>query len=70
MSKKALKFEQALKKLELSVEKLNSSDLPLDDSIKVFEEGMELALFCEKKLNEAEGKVESILKSFEENKKV
>lgn len=62
---KNLKFEQALEKLENSVEQLENGELGLDDSIKMYEEGVELARFCEKKLAEAEGKVEMIMKSLE-----
>lgn len=59
---KNLKFEQAMNQLEKMVEKLEMGDLSLEDSLKVFEEGMELTQFCEQKLNEAEGKVEMLMK--------
>ncbi|MFO1518221.1 MAG: exodeoxyribonuclease VII small subunit [bacterium] len=61
MADKKLKFEGALQKLEEIVKKLEEGDLPLDQSLKVFEEGMGLAQFCEKSLNEAEGKVEKLM---------
>lgn len=64
---KTLKFEQAISKLEQMVEKLESGDLPLEESLKVFEDGMEMTQFCEKKLTEAEGKVETLLKSNKTN---
>lgn len=64
---KNLKFEQALKRLEEMVQKLEEGDLPLDESLKVFEEGIELSRFCEQKLNQAEGRVEMILKDNKEN---
>lgn len=59
---KTLKFEQAVEKLEKLVQKLEDGNMPLDESLTAFEEGMELTRFCEDKLNEAEGKVEMILK--------
>ena len=48
------KFETALKKLEEVVRRLEGGELSLDDSLKAFEEGVKLAGFCSKKLNEAE----------------
>lgn len=59
---KTLKFEQAVEKLEKLVQKLEDGNMPLDESLTAFAEGMELTQFCEDKLNEAEGKVEMILK--------
>ncbi len=57
-----ISFEDALKKLEAIVEKMESGKLSLDDMIKQFEEGDKLSKFCEKKLVELEKKIE-ILKS-------
>lgn len=57
------KFEDALSKLEEIVQKLEGGNLPLDESLAGFEEGMKLVRFCEQKLSEAEGKVEIIVKS-------
>jgi exodeoxyribonuclease VII small subunit len=56
------KFETALKKLEDVVRKLEGGELSLDESLKAFEEGVKLAGFCSGKLNEAEKKVELLLK--------
>lgn len=56
------KFETALKKLEDVVRRLEGGELSLDDSLKAFEEGVKLAGFCSKKLNEAEKRVELLLK--------
>jgi exodeoxyribonuclease VII small subunit len=56
------KFEQSLKKLEEVVRKLEGGSLSLDDSIKAFEEGVKHAAFCAKKLDEAERKVELLIK--------
>lgn len=56
------KFETALKKLEEVVKKLEGGELSLEDSLKAFEEGIKQAAFCSKKLNEAEKRVEVLLK--------
>lgn len=56
------KFETSLKKLEEVVRKLEGGELPLEDSLKAFEEGVRQAAFCNKKLNEAEQRVEMLLK--------
>jgi len=58
-------FEKALKRLEEIVNKLESGALPLDESLKIFEEGVRLSRFCTKKLDEAERKVEVLLKNKE-----
>jgi exodeoxyribonuclease VII small subunit len=51
------KFEDAMKRLEEIVRSLEEGDLPLEDALKVFEEGMGLVKFCSDKLEEAEKKV-------------
>ena len=56
------KFEEALKKLEALVKTMESGDLTLDDSLKAFEEGVRLIRFCTRKLDEAERKVEILLR--------
>ncbi len=56
------KFEEALKKLEELVKKMESGDLALDDSLKAFEEGIRLIRFCTGKLDEAERRVEILVK--------
>jgi exodeoxyribonuclease VII small subunit len=56
------KFETALKKLEDVVKRLEGGDLSLDDSLKAFEEGVKCAEICTKRLNEAEQKVEVLLR--------
>lgn len=56
------KFETSLKKLEEVVKRLESGELSLEDSMKAFEEGVKHAAICTKKLNEAERKVEVLLK--------
>jgi len=56
------KFETSLKKLEEIVRKLENGTLPLDESIKAFEEGVRHASLCAAKLDEAERKVELLIK--------
>lgn len=58
----AEKFETSLKKLEDAVARLESGELSLDDSLRVFEEGVKHAAICSRKLNEAERKVELLIK--------
>ncbi|MCW3129128.1 MAG: exodeoxyribonuclease VII small subunit [Methanophagales archaeon] len=57
----AITFEDAMKRLESIVETLGEGNLSLEDSLKIFEEGMELCRFCNKKLDEAEYKVEKLM---------
>lgn len=63
--KEAMKFEEAMKRLEEIVEQLESGEVPLEDAIKLFQEGMNLAGFCREKLEWAEQQVEVLVK--EEN---
>ena len=56
-------FEKALEKLEKIVGELESGDLPLEDALKRYEEGVKLARLCNKKLETAQKKVEILLKS-------
>lgn len=62
-------FESSLEKLEEIVEKLEEPDLPLDKSLKLFEDGIKQARFCESRLSEAEGKVEKLIQDNEAFKK-
>ena len=55
------KFEDALKKLEEIVKKMDAGDLSLEEALKSFEEGIKLIHFCQSKLNEAERRVELLL---------
>ena len=55
-------FEESLKKLESIVDKLEKGDLSLEDSLKLFEEGVGLSAACKKELEEAEGKVQVLIK--------
>ncbi|MCP4581968.1 MAG: exodeoxyribonuclease VII small subunit [candidate division Zixibacteria bacterium] len=56
-------FEKAMERLEQIVEDLESGKLGLDESIKVFEEGVDLSKKCHKKLTEAETKVKQLIKN-------
>ena len=55
-------FENALKRLEEISDLLENEDTPLEDSIKLFEEGIELKEFCEEKLKSAKLKIDKIVK--------
>ncbi len=52
-----LKFEDALSRLETIVTELEKGDLPLSDSLRIFEEGIKLSKNCLKMLDDAERKV-------------
>lgn len=54
-------FEDAMKRLEEIVETLGEGNLSLEDSLKRFQEGMDLCKVCNKKLDEAEYKVEKLM---------
>jgi exodeoxyribonuclease VII small subunit len=56
------KFETALARLEVIVTELEGGELPLEQSLKLFEEGIKLARICNARLEEAERKVEVLLK--------
>jgi exodeoxyribonuclease VII small subunit len=55
-------FEESLQRLEQLVNQLERGDLPLEEAIKLFEEGTSLSEECQKHLSEAEGKVEILIK--------
>jgi exodeoxyribonuclease VII small subunit len=55
-------FEKSLARLEEVVKRLENTDLALDDAMKLFEEGMKLSQECQKQLEDAEGRVEILLK--------
>lgn len=57
----ALKFEDAMARLETIVGELERGDLPLDESLKIFEEGIKLSKTCLKMLDDAERKVEILI---------
>ena len=57
------KFEKDLERLEQIVEALEGGELPLDESLKKFEEGIKLGRRCEKALSAAEKKIEILMKN-------
>jgi len=56
-------FETSLKRLEEIVKKLENGELSLDSALQLFEEGIKLSRFCHTKLEEAERRVEILLKN-------
>ena len=56
------KFEECLERLERIVQELEKGEVPLEKSLTLFEEGMQLSASCRKQLEDAEGKVEILLK--------
>ncbi len=63
--KKAQDFETALQRLEEIVNTMEGGNLPLAPALDLFEEGMKLSQFCHSKLEEAERKVEILVKKNE-----
>ena len=59
-------FESNLKKLELIVDKLESGDIGLEESVKLYEDGMKIKKICDKKLQDIEMQIKKI--KFENNK--
>jgi exodeoxyribonuclease VII small subunit len=58
---RANEFEKSFQQLEKIVQRLESEELPLDESLQLFEEGIRLSRFCNQKLEEVEKKIELIL---------
>ena len=56
------KFEECLQRLEKIVEELEKGEIQLEKSLTLFEEGIQLSSACRKELEQAEGKVEVLLK--------
>lgn len=59
--KKSYPFEESLARLESLVEKMESGDLSLEDSLKTFEEGIKLTRECQEALKDAEQKVKLLV---------
>ena len=57
-----IKFEHGLDRLEKIVQELEKGDLPLDRALQLFEEGMQVSTRCRRQLEEAENKVEMLMK--------
>ncbi len=62
MAEKKQTFESSLKELERIVSRLEDGDLPLEDSLKLFEDGVKLSRECQERLNQAERRIEILLK--------
>jgi exodeoxyribonuclease VII small subunit len=58
-----VKFEEALKQLEAIVTRLEGGDLPLEEALSVFEEGVRLTKLCSQRLDEAERRVNILVRS-------
>ncbi|MFK5983939.1 MAG: exodeoxyribonuclease VII small subunit [Pseudomonadota bacterium] len=56
-------FEQSFTQLESIVASLENSELPLDEALKIFEQGIKLTGHCQKALNKAEQKVQVLMKN-------
>ena len=65
-AKKALNFEQALARLEATVERLEEGELDLDKALGAFEEGVGLSRQCAEYLREAERKIELLTREGDE----
>ncbi|MCM3617624.1 exodeoxyribonuclease VII small subunit [Sutcliffiella horikoshii] len=60
--KQQVTFEEAMKELETIVEKLEEGDVPLEEAISFYKEGMKLSKLCHDKLSNVEEEMEKILK--------
>ena len=58
-----MKFEEAYSRLEEILQAMNSGKVALDDSLKLYEEADKLIVACQKKLTEAEKKIEILVKN-------
>ena len=65
MAAKELKFEAALDRLEEIVKRLEDGDMPLEESLRLFEEGVKLSRLCDQKLQAAERRIEILVKDQE-----
>jgi exodeoxyribonuclease VII small subunit len=55
-------FEKNLERLDAIVQQLEDADLPLERALQLYEEGMRLSAVCHKQLQEAEGRVQILMK--------
>ena len=60
-----IKFEKALERLEKIVEDLEAGNIPLEDALKKYEEGVKLSSLCQKRLSQAEKKIEILTRSLD-----
>ena len=63
-------FEKALARLEKIVERMDSGEPSLEEALKLFGEGTELALYCSSVIEEAEGKLEALVEAKNGNDEV
>lgn len=60
-----IKFEKALERLEKIVEELETGNIPLEDALKKYEEGVKLSRTCSEKLSQAEKKIQVLTKTLD-----
>jgi len=58
-----ISFEQALERLEQVVAQLESGDVPLEQAIELYQEGMKLSSICSSKLQQVESKIEMLIQT-------
>ncbi|MBL7033752.1 MAG: exodeoxyribonuclease VII small subunit [Candidatus Delongbacteria bacterium] len=63
---RAKTFEEAMLRLEEVVDRLDGGDIPLEETIKLYKEGMEMYEFCQKKLQLVEGELKLLVVNPEE----
>jgi exodeoxyribonuclease VII small subunit len=63
VKKKSEQYEEAIKRLQVIVEKMERGDLPLEEALESFSEGVKLVQYCHRKLEEAESKVQMLLQN-------
>lgn len=61
--KEALSFEDSFARLEQILDQMNSGKVSLDDSLKLYEEADQLIANCSLRLNEAEARIETLIKN-------
>ncbi|MDI3299164.1 MAG: exodeoxyribonuclease VII small subunit [Bacillota bacterium] len=59
----ALGFEEALERLEATVRRLEEGELGLEEAMRLYEEGVRLRQLCDRRLREAEGRIEQLIES-------
>lgn len=67
MNPKNQTFESSLSNLEKIVRRLEEGDMPLEESLKLFEEGVRLSRECQERLNQAERRIEVLLQDADGN---
>lgn len=61
-SAKPESFEKNIERLDTIVRQLEDADLPLEKALQIYEEGMKLSEICQKQLQEAEGRIQVLMK--------